>query len=406
MNHFRLSLISAALTSLLFTSNANAAAFQFYEMGTPIIGTAAVGQAAVANDASTAYYNPAGMSQLPGSHFMLGAQAILPAIAFSKNRQISTIRGSSGGNAGALTPGMDMYAVYGLSPCWKLGLSFTSPYGGLLNYNNGWVGRFNVQNLQMYVLDLNPVISYQYNNWLSLGAGLVIEYANLYQTAALPLLPDIDGQATIRAGNTSPGINVGVLITPTCTTKIGVSYRSQIVHKLRGNVAFFRLGIEPATSTQITMPAGVIASVTQDVSCRTTLLGELGWTNWKSMRAATVRIANFSTTTRLDWRNTYRIGVGSQFKYTPDLLLQMGISYDSSATKAKRRTPDLPADKQLRIGAGFIYSMCQIAKIGLSYEYLNLGKAPIHNRTILGEFSGSYHRNFANIVQASVDVAI
>lgn len=395
-------LVATAITSLTISQNIQAAAYQFYELGTPIIGTAGVGQAVVAYDASIAYYNPAGMASLERSHFMVGAQALLPYINFSK--QHGSIHGDNGGNAATLTPGIDLYYVYSLSPCWKLGVSFTSPYGGLLNYNNGWVGRYIVQNLQLYAVDLNPVVSYTINDKFAIGLGVVVEYANLYQTVALPRLLLDDGQATIKVGNTNMGFNAGLYWAPRPCTKIGLAYRSQIKHKMRGDTTFLHIGITPNTSAKMTMPQSVIASIAQDVSCRLTLLGELGWANWTAMKKTTLNVAGFTANTILDWKNTYRLGLGAQFKATPALLLQLGASYDSSPTTAKRRTPDLPADKQVRIGTGFVYSVYQMARIGVSYEYLNFGRAPINNKSILGTFNGNYRRNYTNVVQASIDV--
>src|SRR5579872_1795258 len=101
MKNFRSSLLISSIASLMFSNTGFAAAFQFYELGTPIIGTAGVGQAAVATDASTSYFNPAGMSQLSNSQFMLGSQALLSYNHFAANNQ-TTIVGNNGGNAGGM----------------------------------------------------------------------------------------------------------------------------------------------------------------------------------------------------------------------------------------------------------------------------------------------------------------
>src|SRR5580692_2999585 len=80
-------LVNLALCTFFLCEAAFPAAFQLYELGTPVIGTAGVGQAALASDASTAYFNPAGMTQLPTSEFMLGTQVLLPYAEFGKNNQ-------------------------------------------------------------------------------------------------------------------------------------------------------------------------------------------------------------------------------------------------------------------------------------------------------------------------------
>ncbi|MEO8400321.1 MAG: outer membrane protein transport protein [Gammaproteobacteria bacterium] len=400
--HFRLSLLAASITSLM-SSSIFAAAFQLYELGTPIIGTAAVGQAAVTNDASIAYFNPAGMSQLNSTQFMVGTQVVTPSIHFSIGGQ-NTISGGNGGNAGVLTPGGSVFYVYQFSPKLKLGASFTTPYAGELDYTNGWVGRYIVQSMTFYAIDLNPALSYSVNNWLALGVGATLEYASLNQTVALPITDLVDGQANIKTTDYAPGFNIGILLTPYETTKIGIAYRSRILHDLKGNTTFLRISATPATSTKMTMPHNIIISLDQAITNRFDILGELGWSNWSSMQSAVVNIAGFTATTKLNWNNTYRIGLGAKFLATPTVTFQGGASYDSSPTKITLRTPDLPMDKQIRLAAGLMYSASKAIKLGFSYEYFNLGNAPINNTSSLGTLQGHYGKNYMNIVQASVNV--
>ena len=403
MQILRPSFFISSLCALTFSQAVFPAAFQFYELGTPVIGTAAVGQAAIANDASTAYFNPAGMGQLHNSQFMLGSQIILPYNNFSKSTR-TTIAGDSGGSAGTLTPGMALYYVYSYSPKLKLGISFTSPYGGMLNYNDGWAGRFFVQNIQMYTLNLNPTIAYQINRCLAVGGGFSVEYANLQETIALPLTRLVDGQVNLKVDNFAPGFNLGFMLTPTQTTKIGLAYRSKINHNLTGNITFLRIGVTPNASTRLVMPNNVILSLSQEVANRITLLGELGWANWATMKNTVVHVAGFSATIPNNWNNTYRVGLGSQLKMTPALLVQAGVSYDSSPTNSSHRLPDLPMDRQIRAGAGLVYNVIKPVKLGFSYEYINFGNANINNSSANGLFVGSYSRNYANVVQASVNV--
>ncbi len=392
--------------ALFFTSPfAFAAAFQLYELGTPIVGSAGVGQAAVANDASTSYFNPAGMVELKSSQYLLGSQIIAPSTQFSIGGQ-NTILGNNGGNAALLTPGASLYYVNNYSSKVKFGVSFTTPYGGFLNYNDGWVGRYNVQNVQLYALNLNPSLAYKINEQIALGAGIAIEYVNLQQTVALPIpeTPLVDGQVNIKTSNIAPGFNLGVMLTPSQTTKIGIAYRSRILHNLSGNTTFLRISSTPTTSTKMTMPQNIIVSLSQALTSHFNLLAELGWANWASMKNTIVVIDGYSATTALDWSNTYRAGIAGQFIPTPNVLLQAGASFDSSPTTTSRRLPNLPMDRQVRLGAGIIYSVAKAVNLGFSYEYINFGSAGINNTSSSGVLAGSYSRNFANVLQASVNV--
>lgn len=403
MKHLRLSQFAASLGTILFSQVSYAAAFQFYELGTPIVGTAAVGQAAVASDASTSYFNPAGMALLDSSQVLLGPQIILPYTNFSKNSS-NTIPGNNGGNAGLLSPAIGAYYVYNFSPTWKFGVSLTSPYGGALNYNDHWVGRYTVQQMTFYTINLNPAVSYQVNDWLALGGGFSIEYANLYQTLALPVTPTVDGQATLKLDNFSPGFNLGILLSPTNTTKVGVAYRSQIIHDLNGNADFLNISDTPNASTKMVMPANIIASITQKMTDQFTLLGELGWSNWSSMVDTIVTVDNYTAVTPDNWHDTYRVGLGGQYRVISPLLLKAGASYDSSPTSSSNRLPDLPMDRQIRLAVGMEYELIKAATLGLSYEYIDLGDASMDNTSSNGTLSGDYSRNFANVFQASLNV--
>jgi long-subunit fatty acid transport protein len=153
------------------------------------------------------------------------------------------------------------------------------------------------------------------------------------------------------------------------------------------------------------MPQNIILSVDQKIYQQFDLLAELGWANWSTMKDAIVDIEGFTTTTELDWNDTYRVGVAGQYHVTPNLLLQTGVSYDSSPTSRNKRTPDLPMDRQIRAGIGVIYSIMRMIQIGFSYEYVNLGNADIYNRSSNGVLSGSYSKNYLNVLQASVSVS-
>ena len=381
---------------------AYAAAYQLYELATPRNGTAGVGQAAI-TDAAISYFNPAGMALLKNSQFMLGTQLILPYSNFSA-RSTTTIPGINGGNSGSLVPGADFYFVYDYSPKLKIGASLTGPAGGAMNLDDHWVGRYFVQQMTFYTLNLNPSLSYKVNDWLAIGGGVAMEYANLYQTAAIPTGFPIDGQLTIKTDNFSPGFNLGVFLTPIAKTQIGVAYRSQIIHKLHGTATFFNISESPNVSTKLILPANIIASLSQKVTDKFTLLGELGWANWSAMVNTTITIQGVSSSVPQNWHDTYRLGLGGRYQFSPQWLFQLGSSYDSSPTSSSKRTPNLPMDRQIRVGTGVEYLLIKAVKLGVSYEYINFGKANINNISSTGILAGSYSRNFAHVFQASLNV--
>src|SRR5690242_5231343 len=95
-----------------------AGGFFLSEIGTPDVGLASAGYASRAQDASTVFTNPAGMTRLDGSQVLVGIQPIYGRQVFSTNSH-TTKPGSDGGNALVPLPGGSFFFVYSLTPKLK-----------------------------------------------------------------------------------------------------------------------------------------------------------------------------------------------------------------------------------------------------------------------------------------------
>jgi long-chain fatty acid transport protein len=100
MFHIVVHVIALALYVTLVTSPAWAAGAYLYENGTPDLGTAAAGRAALGQDASTVIGNPAGMTRLERSQLTGSVYTILPSMQFDRGSG-TTSSGGNGFNAGA-----------------------------------------------------------------------------------------------------------------------------------------------------------------------------------------------------------------------------------------------------------------------------------------------------------------
>ncbi|MCL4181061.1 MAG: outer membrane protein transport protein [Verrucomicrobia bacterium] len=123
----RRSLIGSVLACGAAISPAiHAGGIGLYEIATPDVGLASAGYAARAQDASTVFKNPAGMSLLEGSQFQGGLQLTYGSVEFSKDADTDPLLGDqNGGNAiGALPAGglfytralSERFAVEGSTP--------------------------------------------------------------------------------------------------------------------------------------------------------------------------------------------------------------------------------------------------------------------------------------------------
>src|SRR5918996_1554022 len=84
------------MVGTLSVSPALAAGFWLYEMGTPDLGTASAGRAALAKDAATVFGNPAGMTRLDDSQLLIGVQLVAGDVRFDRGPD-TTVSGGNGG---------------------------------------------------------------------------------------------------------------------------------------------------------------------------------------------------------------------------------------------------------------------------------------------------------------------
>src|SRR3954471_16898794 len=94
--------LAVASACLMFSAlQARAAGFALYEQGISGMGNAYAGAAAVAEDATTVWWNPAGMARLPtGMNIASGGAAIMPSWKFSDRGSVAALGQPLGGNGG------------------------------------------------------------------------------------------------------------------------------------------------------------------------------------------------------------------------------------------------------------------------------------------------------------------
>jgi long-chain fatty acid transport protein len=168
--------------------------------GSSGMGTAYAGGAAQAEDASTIFYNPAGIALLNAGQLQQGLTAIFPSAQFTNEGSHYDVPNTpfnglpiSGGNGG--NPGIDaaipyLYISQPLMRSSQLGdlaIGFGSsvPFGLQTDYRPGWVGRYSALRSKLRTIDLQPTIAYRIWDCLSVGASLDIQYASARLTQAI-----------------------------------------------------------------------------------------------------------------------------------------------------------------------------------------------------------------------------
>lgn len=410
-NPTRLRLIPAAVLAL-WGGNALASGFQLLEQNASGLGNAYAGSAAVAENASTIFYNPAGMTELSAREASFGVTAIQTSYKFNNNGSSTGALTGDGGDGGGLGFVPNAYMSWALSKDLYLGLGLGAPFGLKTDYDNPWVGGAQSLKFDIKTYNINPSIAYRVNEMVSLGFGISwqrmeAEYDRVVGVNSAPItgvtpFPLNTSKAIFNGDDDSWGWNVGALFRISPATKVGVSYRSAIKHTLDGDLrvdgpyAPLNAASTSPASAEIKLPDTFILSVSQMLDDRWEMLGDISWTGWSTVNKVDVVRNSGVLAQRLDteFRDTWRVAFGANYKYSDTLKLKYGIAYDQAPIKdAQHRLVSLPDNNRLWLSVGAQWKPSKETALDLGLAYLYVKDSDIENNqasALRGLVKGTY----------------
>ncbi len=381
-----------ALLAAAFSGSAAAAAFQLWEQNASGLGTAYAGSAAVADNASTNFFNPAGLTQLGGFQFSAGVSAVGPSYEF--RNESSTGTGSNGGNAGGWAAVPNIYLSAQLARDWTLGFGISAPFGLATEYDSGWIGRNQAIKSEIKTVNYNPSLAYRLNDKLSLGVGL--NYQSLEGELTRFSGSNAVGNVTLKGDDGSWGWNAGALFTLSPAMRVGVSYRSAVSHTLEGNVST-RLGQTPVRA-DVKLPDTLILSVWQQVSDRWEAMGDLSYTRWNTLKSLDVYNRNsgaFVSSETFAYDNSWRIAWGAAYKASDAAKIKFGIAYDRTPVSTDDRSARVPDNDRIWLSLGGQWNAGRAGKVDVGYAYLYVKDPSIRQTrngvSLNGHYDASAH---------------
>src|SRR5688500_258831 len=157
------------------SSNVFASGFALLEQSSSRLGTAFAGTAAAADDASTIFYNPAGLAKLEETQLLVVASGISISSEFNNNGSsqpaLGQALGGEGGDAGDWNAVPALYLALPLNEQFAFGFGVNAPFGLKTEYDNGWMGRFQALKSEIKTYNFNPTLSWRASEKLSFGVG-------------------------------------------------------------------------------------------------------------------------------------------------------------------------------------------------------------------------------------------
>ncbi len=383
-------IVLLALTTLPISS-ANATGFFINQQSVPGIGRVDAGNSAIANDPSTIFYNPAGMTRLwSKKEIQAGARTktsaglfvIIPRSTVTNTGSTATTPGTlgiptayAGSNAKNPADPTPVFSLYAARPVIDdklyFGLGVTTPFGLAVEYDRDWFGRYDTVEAQLTTIDIAPTIAYRFNNSFSLGFGVDIQYAKSKLTLAVPntLNPGgptvaTDGFFDVSGDDWSAGFNVGALYAFSAATRVGIHYRSQMNHSISGNATtsgltglLAALNGQAKATAELSLPQIVSVGLAHQLNDEIQILADFNWFGWSSFDETRITFVNGApdVVRQPNFRDTYAVSVGTEYAHTDTLTFRGGLKYDRTPTVDGFRDTSFPDADRLWIGLGASY---------------------------------------------------
>lgn len=432
------------LATIMFSANNFAAGFSLYNEGTgSAIGNFAAGIAAEYNDASTGWYNPAGLAFLHKPQAVIGAVGVMPYFNLNGNTLFITelpqlpdsppfyysqsFNNQKGADRAAVP---SFHFAYPLGPNTTAALSVVSPYGLATDWDGKSALRYAATYTKLVTIDIAPELGGKLTDFLSVGLGLDLEkaYVTFNQVLGAPailnefgggILPSaLDSTSTNLGDSFGVGFHTGVLFHIwQDSTRLGINYQSAIQHRfygdstLKGPLADPNLNVfDPLMSDPkmvfankillsngIALPSVTTLSLYQDLSARLALLGSVVYTSWSSIQNISLfNVAgltvdnngqaiqgNINAFNINNFRNTWRVALGSNLKINNKFLIRIGGGYDETPTISQERDIRLPDADRFALAIGGHYQFGSAFGVDFGYSHYFMNKIIINKLAVL-----------------------
>lgn len=386
-------LIGAGALSL--SSLAFASGFQLWEQDGASIGNYHAGYAASAEDASTGFYNPAGLTRIKKPQLVLAADLITPHFDYTGTAS-ATLLGPrtdfvrANGGTHNLVP--SFHFAYPINDRITAALSAVGPFGLKTVYGRDTFLRTNTVYSSLSVIDISPEVGFKIHPQFSLGAGLDIEraHAEFASSAYLAALTPFYLDSVNRAdGATAYGFHIGGLYEYDDQTRFGLSYHSKVTHHFSGDSTLTGLIIplinngnpEYVTNlakTKITTPAYTAFSGYHHTQGKWAYMGSVIYTQWSVLKNITLQnvgslggggLGFTNVVVPQNWHDTWNVSGGVGYDLNEAITLRAGLGYDQSPVPEGYRNLILPDNDRYVTALGVSYHPNKTITLDLGWSH-------------------------------------
>ena len=388
-----------ALGTILLAANAQAAGFHLREQSAAAQGNAFAGATAGAENGSYSYFNVAGLTRQKGTQLNIGGTYIAPRAEASNVRAEDGSRGADVNNIVHAAVAPNATFSHQLNDKAFLGVALNVPYGMITKYDRDWPGSDHGITSKVMTATVTPMFAYKATDKLSLGAGLQMQYVK----ARLTGTSNGGAVSTAMEGDAFDiGYQLGAMYEFNENTRVGVAYRSQVKHKLTGDLtASMPLpSLNQDIFAKLNTPEMLSMGVFHQINDKWSVMAEYQRVFWSSFKTLDIHGQEypFLSSTKEHWRDTNFFAIGASYQIDHQWKWRFGLAYDQSAVRVQHRTPRIPDSDRLWFSTGFEYKLNDDLVLNAGYSYIRAEKNEVNLKGVghdatRGDLSAKYKGN-------------
>jgi len=328
--------------------------------------------------ASSTYFNPAMMGLDTNKYsFEFGGSAIIGTVTYQN--QATGISEMTDNPVG--TP-FYFYGTYKINDKMSAGLGVYTPFGNSVVWGDDWTGRNLIQDISLSAIYIQPTLSYQLNEKISVGAGLTYVLGTFEINRAVPLPIGNDNSSNLQGSETGIGFNAGIHIQATDKLSVGLTHRSQVDIELEdGEIDF---SVDPALAASfpdgefaatLPLPATTTLGLAYKVNNKLLVSVEGSFIGWSTYESLDFDFKNNTASLEdsenpRNYEDAIILRVGGQYMLNKDLTIRAGFYYDESPITDEFFNPETPNSDNLGFTAGLSYQISDNFGVDASFLYI------------------------------------
>ena len=331
-------------------------------------------------DASVAFFNPAGISFIPNKlSVAVGGFGAITEVEYQSLETLQSYKTDD-------PLGTPLYAAiaYKVNNTISVGVSVTTPFGSTVKWDDNWAGNEMVQKMELKSFYFQPMVSFKFNDWASIGVSYIYAKGIVDWDKAVT---NLGGTLNINDEKASgTGFGLGFYFRPSDKLDVSIAYRSPVIMKADNGVATFT-GVPEAVLTSPQLNVGAdgqdaftaelplvdeyIIGLTYRITPKWLVSADFNYHGWERYSKLTLDFENAQVGNQADktvlvspknFKNAKTFRIGTQYMLTDKLAGRLGYYFDESPYEDKYFIPETPSFDASVVTAGLGY---KFGKLGV-----------------------------------------